>query len=105
MRLLAHATMEPPNALIDLRSKHALLVASLQSPGGASRMIHAMTGLPGRTSRSGCRAWVGVLAGAAERLCRRSGARAQSVKAPVKLIWTREDDLQNDFYRRSGCIN
>src|SRR4029077_8331676 len=31
---LAHATMEPPNALVDLRGKRALLIASLQSPGG-----------------------------------------------------------------------
>ncbi|HEV3019987.1 MAG TPA: molybdopterin cofactor-binding domain-containing protein, partial [Burkholderiaceae bacterium] len=27
---------------------------------------------------------------------------AQALKAPVKVIWTREDDLQNDFYRPFG---
>lgn len=43
---LAHATMEPPGALIEIGAGSAKLIASLQSPGGASRMISAMTGIP-----------------------------------------------------------
>jgi isoquinoline 1-oxidoreductase beta subunit len=72
MPLLAHATMEPPNALIDLRPKQALLVASLQSPGGASRMISAMTGIarPDIEIRLR-RVWVAGLAGG----CRTTSSR------------------------------
>src|SRR5262245_43789897 len=43
---LAHATMEPPGAVVELGKGRARLIASLQSPGGASRMISAMTGIP-----------------------------------------------------------
>jgi isoquinoline 1-oxidoreductase subunit beta len=100
---LAHATLEPPSALIDLKAERALLVASLQSPGGASRMIHAMTGLPRlaidiQLPRSG--------GGFGRRLENDFVAEAvlvaQAAKAPVKLVWTREDDLANDFYRPFG---
>jgi isoquinoline 1-oxidoreductase beta subunit len=101
--LLAHATMEPPNALIDLRERRALLMASLQSPDGASRMISAMTGIPRpdieiRLPRAG--------GGFGRRLANDFIAEAvlvaQAVHAPVKVYWTREDDLQNDFYRPFG---
>ncbi len=103
MPLLAHATMEPPNALIDLRSKHALLVASMQSPGGASQMIHAMTGIARadieiRLPRVGG----GFGRGLQNDFVAEAVLVAQSVKAPVKLIWTGEEDLQNDFYRPFG---
>jgi isoquinoline 1-oxidoreductase beta subunit len=101
--LLAHATMEPPNALIDLRDKRALLIASLQSPGGASHMVSAMTGIARpnieiKLPRSG--------GGFGRRLENDFVAEAvliaQKARVPVKLVWTREDDLQNDFYRPFG---
>jgi isoquinoline 1-oxidoreductase beta subunit len=103
MPLLAHATMEPPHALLDLRAKRALLIASLQSPGGASQMVHAMTGLARadieiRLPRVG--------GGFGRRLANDFVAEAvlvaQQARAPVKVVWTREDDLQNDFYRPFG---
>ncbi|TLY63009.1 MAG: xanthine dehydrogenase family protein molybdopterin-binding subunit [Gammaproteobacteria bacterium] len=103
MPLLAHATMEPPNALIDLKPKSALLIASLQSPGGASQMIHAMTGI-GRTDIEIRLPRVG--GGFGRRLQNDFVAEAvlvaQAAGTPVKVMWTREDDLQNDFYRPFG---
>ena len=38
--------MEPPGATIHIAGDRVKLIASLQSPGGASRMISAMTGIP-----------------------------------------------------------
>jgi isoquinoline 1-oxidoreductase beta subunit len=103
MPLLAHATMEPPNALIELRPKRALLVASLQSPGGASRMISAMTGIARpdieiRLRRVGG----GFGRGLQNDFVAEAVLVAQAANAAVKVIWTREDDLQNDFYRPFG---
>jgi isoquinoline 1-oxidoreductase beta subunit len=100
---LAHATMEPPGATIHVTPERVKLIASLQSPGGASRLISAMTGLSRlnidiELPRSG--------GGFGRRLENDFVAEAvqvgQAVKQPVKLVWTREDDLQNDFYRPFG---
>jgi isoquinoline 1-oxidoreductase beta subunit len=100
---LAHSTMEPPGATIHFAGDRVKLIASLQSPGGASRMISAMTGVPRlnidiELPRSG--------GGFGRRLENDFVAEAvqvaQAVKQPVKLIWTRDDDLQNDFYRPFG---
>ncbi len=100
---LAHATLEPMNALIDLQTDRALLIAPIQSPGSASRLINAMTGIPRlnieiRLVRSG--------GGFGRRLENDFVAEAvyiaRVVKAPVKLIWTREDDMRHDYYRPFG---
>ncbi|MGQ0836012.1 MAG: molybdopterin cofactor-binding domain-containing protein [Gammaproteobacteria bacterium] len=100
---LAHATLEPPSALARLEPRRALLIASLQSPGDASRLISAMTGIPRlaidiRLPRSG--------GGFGRRLesdfIAETVLVAQAAKAPIKLVWTREDDLANDFYRPFG---
>jgi isoquinoline 1-oxidoreductase beta subunit len=101
---LAHATMEPPNALIDLRSKRALLIASLQSPSGASSMVSAMTGL----ARSDIEIKLPRVGGGFGRRLENDFVAeavlvAQKAGGPVKVIWTREDDLQNDFYRPFGA--
>ena len=103
MPFLAHATMETPGALIDLKQDSALLIASLQSPGGASEMINALTGIPRhaidiRMTRSGGgfgRRLENDFVGEAVLIAKAAGK-------PVKLIWTREDDLQHDFYRPFG---
>jgi len=100
---LAHATMEPPGALVEIRQDRARLVGSLQSPDGASRMIARMTGLPRsaievRMTRAG--------GGFGRRLENDFVAEAvllaKAAGRPVKLLWTRDDDLQHDFYRPFG---
>jgi isoquinoline 1-oxidoreductase beta subunit len=103
MPFLAHATMEPPGALIDLKQDSALLIASLQSPGGASEMINRLTGIARtaidvRMTRAG--------GGFGRRLENDFVAEAvlvaKAAGKPIKLMWTREDDLQHDFYRPFG---
>ena len=103
MPFLAHATMEPPAALIQLKQDSALLIASLQSPGGASEIISELTGIPRnaieiRMTRAG--------GGFGRRLENDFVAEAvliaKAAGKPVKLIWTREDDLGHDYYRPFG---
>jgi isoquinoline 1-oxidoreductase subunit beta len=103
MPFLAHATMEPPAALIDLKQDRAVLIASLQSPNGASAMISELTGIPRRAieirmTRAGGgfgRRLENDFVGEAVLIAKAAGK-------PVKLIWTRDDDLQHDFYRPFG---
>ncbi|MBL8300520.1 MAG: xanthine dehydrogenase family protein molybdopterin-binding subunit [Rhodanobacteraceae bacterium] len=100
---LAHATMEPPHALVTVEPDRALLIGSLQSPGGASRLIANLTGLARekieiRMTRAG--------GGFGRRLTNDYVAEAVMIakKAgkPIKLLWTRDDDLRHDFYRPYG---
>ncbi|HEY8011029.1 MAG TPA: molybdopterin cofactor-binding domain-containing protein [Rudaea sp.] len=103
MPFLAHATMEPPNALISVEKDKVVLIASLQSPSGASQIINRITGVARdkieiRLVRAG--------GGFGRRLKNDFVAEAATIgKAagkPVKLIWAREDDIQHDFYRPFG---
>ncbi|MEP7097985.1 MAG: molybdopterin cofactor-binding domain-containing protein [Dokdonella sp.] len=103
MPFLAHATMEPPAALIEIKQDSARLVASLQDPDGASELIARLTGLARkdieiRLIRGG--------GGFGRRLENDYVAEAviiaKAAGKPVKLMWTREDDLAHDFYRPLG---
>lgn len=103
MPFLAHATMEPPNALVELRNDGALLIASVQDPDAAARMITALTGLAResidiRLPRGG--------GSFGRRLHNDFVAEAVLIAKlagkPVKLMWSREDDLTHDFYRPFG---
>jgi isoquinoline 1-oxidoreductase beta subunit len=103
MPFLAHATMEPPGALIEIKQDSARLVASLQNPDGASEIISQLTGLARKDieihmTRAG--------GGFGRRLENDYVAEAvliaKAAGKPVKLIWTREDDLAHDFYRPFG---
>jgi isoquinoline 1-oxidoreductase beta subunit len=100
---LAHATMEPPNALIHVEKDKVILIASLQSPSSASQIISGITGVARdkieiRLARAG--------GGFGRRLKNDFVAEAaligKAAGKPVKLIWTREDDIQHDFYRPFG---
>jgi isoquinoline 1-oxidoreductase beta subunit len=100
---LAHSTMEPPGATIHITGDRVKLIASLQSPGGASRLISSMTGISRlnidiQLPRSGGgfgRRLFNDFVGEAVQV-------AKAVDRPVKLLWTREDDLQNDWFRPFG---
>ncbi|MFT4581570.1 MAG: isoquinoline 1-oxidoreductase beta subunit [Gammaproteobacteria bacterium] len=101
---LAHSTMEPMNATIALEADRAVLIASLQSPAAASQLISKLTGidrlnidirLPRSGGGFGRRGQNDFVAEAVH--------IAKAVRRPVKLIWSREDDLRNDWYRPSGA--
>jgi isoquinoline 1-oxidoreductase subunit beta len=100
---LAHATMEPPGATVAITGDRVKLIASLQSPGGASRMVAGILGISRlnvdiELPRSG--------GGFGRRLENDFVAEAvmiaQQVQRPVKLVWSRDDDLRNDFFRPFG---
>lgn len=103
MPFLAHATMEPPHALIALEPNRVRFIGALQNPGDASRLINVLTGIPRenidiRLTRAG--------GGFGRRLKNDYVAEAvliaRKAGKPVKLMWTRSDDLQHDFYRPFG---
>jgi isoquinoline 1-oxidoreductase subunit beta len=103
MPFLAHATMEPPGATISVEKDRVVLIASLQQPGGASRIIHAITGVPRDKIEISLPRSGGSFGRRLENdFVAEAAIVAKAAGKPVKLLWTREDDLQHDFFRPFG---
>ncbi|MGY3040264.1 isoquinoline 1-oxidoreductase beta subunit [Rhodanobacter sp. TND4EL1] len=102
---LAHATAEPMNCLVRLDKDHASLVVPTQSPQKASVVVQRLTGLTADKIDIGVPR---VGGGYGRRLDHDYVAEAvmlaQAINKPVRLWWSREQDLRNDFYR-SGSVH
>jgi isoquinoline 1-oxidoreductase beta subunit len=103
MPFLAHVPMEPVHYLADVRTDRAGLWGSTQDPDGVVAGVAAATGLSPKSitvhlSRSG--------GGFGRRLLVDYAIEAAFLSKvagrPVKVVWTREDDIQHDFYRPAG---
>jgi isoquinoline 1-oxidoreductase beta subunit len=101
--LLAHVPMEPINCTADVRPGRAEVWGPMQDPDGVRDLAARVTGLPAGSitvhmTRSG--------GGFGRRLISDYGAEAaylsKAVGAPVQVLWTREEDLSQDFYRPCG---
>jgi isoquinoline 1-oxidoreductase beta subunit len=98
--LLAHVPMEPINCTADVRPGRVEVWGPMQDPGGVRELAARVTGIPAAAvtvhmTRSG--------GGFGRRLMSDYGAEAaylsKAVGAPVQVLWTREEDLSQDFYR------
>ena len=98
-----HAPMEPQNCCADVRETSAHIIAPTQMPSGANRAVAAVTGLPRENIHV---EMTRVGGGFGRRLTNDYVAEAamisRKIGAPVKLQWSREDDVKHDFYRPSG---
>ncbi len=99
-----HAPLEPQNCFAHVQENQARIIAPTQMPSGASRAVNEVTGID-RENISVEMTRVG--GGFGRRLTNDYVAEAALVSKqagglPIQLVWTREDDVQNDFYRPSG---
>ncbi len=97
---LAHATMEPMNFTADVRADGCDLYGPTQFPQLAEGMAMQVTGLP----KEKINVHTTFLGGGFGRridvdFIVQALQISKAVKKPVKLIWTREDDMTHDFYR------
>jgi isoquinoline 1-oxidoreductase beta subunit len=97
---LAHATMEPMNCTVDLKPDGCDIWVGTQVPALAQGAAAKLTGLPVEKVRVhnhyigggfGRRLEVDNVIQAVE--------FAKLAKGPLKIIWTREEDIQHDMYR------
>lgn len=98
-----HAPLEPQNCFAHVEQDGCRIIAPTQMPGGASRSAAWATGLErDRISVDFTR----VGGGFGRRLTNDYVAEAALVSKktgwPIKLQWTREDDVKHDFYRPAG---
>jgi len=97
---LEHACMEPMNATAHVRADACEIWAPTQNPGGTQQTGARLTGLPANKvvvnttflgGGFGRRGEQDFITDAVE--------TSKAVGKPVKVMWTREDDIQHGFYR------
>jgi isoquinoline 1-oxidoreductase beta subunit len=97
---LAHASMEPPAATARISNGHCEIWACVQSPQAARELAAERLGL----SVSDVTVHVTLLGGGFGRkskpdYCVEAAALSKAVDGkPVKVVWTREDDLHHDYF-------
>lgn len=102
---LAHATMEPPVALADFRDGKVTIWAPTQSPQAVQETVAAELGIPpenvichvsllgggfGRKSKPDYAAEAAIL--------------SKAVGKPVKVVWSREDDIKFGYYHAVSAM-
>jgi len=103
---LAHAPMEPLNAVADVRKDSCEVWASTQGQSAAEQAAMRLTGLKAEQVTIHTEFMGGGFG-------RRSNADyiseavelSKAVAAPVKVTWSREDDMQQDFYRPAAMVH
>jgi len=97
---LAHACMEPMNCTADVRSDRCDVWVPTQGQTASHQAAIAASGLPAKSVNIyttylgggfGRRGEADFVTDAVE--------TSKTVGKPVKVIWTREDDIQHDYYR------
>ncbi|MFN5454936.1 molybdopterin cofactor-binding domain-containing protein [Bradyrhizobium sp.] len=94
----AHASMEPPVAVADVKGDKAELWAPVQSPGGTREDVAKTLQIPPENVTVN----VTLLGGGFGRKSKcdfalEAALLSKTLGAPVKVQWTRDDDIQHDF--------
>ncbi|AIE84300.1 xanthine dehydrogenase family protein molybdopterin-binding subunit [Fimbriimonas ginsengisoli] len=97
---LAHATMEPMNCLADVKGDHCTLYCSTQAPTGAQGSAARVLNIP----KDNVTVHVALLGGGFGRrfqvdFVNDAVKLSKLANRPVQLVYSREDDMRNDFYR------
>lgn len=96
---LAHLCMEPFNAVVEVKSNSATIITGNQNPKGVNQAVAEELGLshknvtviPTRMGGGFGRRWQTDFVREATKI-------ARHFKQPVKLQWTREDDVSQDYF-------
>lgn len=102
---LAHTPLEPMNAVVHIQGDKAQVWSGTQGPGVAQGLVARYAGLEKAnvtvhsTYMGGGFGRRGVLTHIAE-----ATQIAVAAAKPIQLVWTREDDIQNGFYRPASLM-
>lgn len=103
--VLSHAQMEPLNFFADVKPDKAELYGPTQVPGALRSQVARELNIPPENIIIGMPRQGG---GFGRKLMADNGVEAALIsvaaKSPVQVLWTREDDMQNDFYRASAMF-
>ena len=97
---LAHATLEPPNCTAWVRDGGAEFWAPTQSAGRLRDRAAQLLGWPETALRVHTTLLGGGFGRRYEmRAALQAAALSRATGRPVQVLWSREDDLQHDYYR------
>jgi isoquinoline 1-oxidoreductase subunit beta len=98
--LAAHATMEPQNATAHVTANGAELWLPTQNQGLVRKLVAAEIGVPLTQVTVHTTGVGGSFGRRLEPDCALQAVRiSKAIGGPVKLIWSREEDMRQDFYR------
>ncbi|MDL2409697.1 xanthine dehydrogenase family protein molybdopterin-binding subunit [Rhizobium calliandrae] len=97
---LAHAAMEPMNCTVHLQKERCDIWVGTQAPTITQSQVADLTGLP----KDAIKIHNHLIGGGFGRRLEPDGTLlavkiARHVDGPVKVIWSREEDIQHDMYR------
>jgi isoquinoline 1-oxidoreductase beta subunit len=100
---IAHATLEPQNCVASFKDGSVEIWAPTQLPGPGRTKVAAALGIaPEAVKIHLIRCGGGFGRRLANDYMIEAALISREIGLPVKLLWSREDDLQHDFYRPGG---
>ncbi|MEY4490004.1 MAG: hypothetical protein RIQ79_2512 [Verrucomicrobiota bacterium] len=100
---IGHTNLEPQNCTAHHRDGELEIWAPTQNPGAGRKLVADTLGLsPDKIKVNLIRAGGGFGRRLENDYMVEAAAIALRTPAPVKLIWTREQDMRHDFYRPGG---
>ncbi len=104
--MVAHACMEPPNALVAVSADgtRASAIVTTQAPDLAASVISRITGVdPLQIDVKLARIGGGFGRKFDQDMVAEAALIAKALRQPIRLVWTREDDIRHDLYRPGAC--
>jgi isoquinoline 1-oxidoreductase beta subunit len=103
--LAAHAAMEPPAAVAEFRDDKVTVWTPTQNPQAVQEAVGAAVGV----EKKDVTCHVTLLGGAFGRKSKPDFAAEAAVLSkklgrPVKVVWTREDDIRFDYYHTTAAV-
>lgn len=97
--LFAHACMEPFNCIADIREDSATVVVGHQFPDAVAKEVEALTGIDGLQVEVISKRMGGGFGRRFERdFVREAILLSRQINYPVKVTWTREDEIERDYF-------
>ncbi len=102
---ISHAPMEPPAAVVEFKDGKAMIYAATQNPQAVQDTVAAALGI----DKKNVECHVTLLGGGFGRKSKpdyvaEAALLSKAASKPVKVTWTREDDIRFDYYHTVSAM-